>query len=231
MLPGAVGGLLSGDKIHKAAGVVGLGTPDDIYASLISLWQRPEAIVIGAAEPASLGDTPGLPQSDPVRRMMFLDLVTYLPDDILVKVDRASMAVGLEGRVPLLDHRLVEFSWRLPLSILRRDGVSKWPLRRVLERYVPRALTERPKMGFGVPIDSWLRGALRDWAESLLDERRLAREGILQSTPIRAAWKAHLEGSRNFQYQLWTVLMFEAWHEQERAGSVRRPAAALAAGS
>jgi asparagine synthase (glutamine-hydrolysing) len=231
MLPGTVGGLLSGDKIHKAAGVIGLDSADDIYASLISLWQRPEAIVVGTDEPASLGNAPGLPASDPVRRMMYLDLVTYLPDDILVKVDRASMAVGLEGRVPLLDHRLVQFSWRLPLAILRRDGVSKWPLRQVLERYVPRALTERPKMGFGVPIDSWLRGGLRDWAESLLDERRLAREGILRPAPVRAAWKAHLEGSRNFQYQLWTVLMFEAWYEQERAGGARRPEAALAAGS
>jgi asparagine synthase (glutamine-hydrolysing) len=233
LLPANMRPYLSGDKIHKAAGVVGLGSSDEIYQALISLWQQPETIVIGGSEPQPAFPTgaTALPESEPVRRMMYLDLVSYLPDDILVKVDRASMAVGLEARVPFLDHRLVEFTWKLPLDILRRGGVSKWPLRRVLDRYVPRSLTERPKMGFGVPIDTWLRGGLRDWAEDLLDERRLAREGLFRPEPIRAAWQAHLEGRRNFQYQLWSVLMFQAWNERERSDVSRRPMAAAAAGS
>ncbi len=230
LLPASARPHLSGDKLHKAAGVLGLKSSDEIYRTLISLWQQPETIVIGGSEPASaiMADTSALSAGDPVRRMMYLDLVSYLPDDILVKVDRASMAVGLEARVPFLDHRLVEFTWTLPLEVLRRGGQSKWPLRRVLDRYVPRSLTERPKMGFGVPIDTWLRTGLRDWAESLLDEARLAREGLFHPAPIRAAWKAHLEGRRNFQYQLWSVLMFQAWNEAERSDVSRRPMAAAA---
>ena len=178
---------LIGDKVHKAANVIGLSSVDEVYRALVSLWQRPSDIVLGASEPATPFTATGqLGQlADPVRRMMYLDLVSYLPDDILVKVDRAAMAVGLEARVPLLDHRLVEFTWSLPLTLLRRDGQSKWPLRRVLERYVPRSLTDRPKMGFGVPIDSWLRGGLRDWAESLLDARRLRERA--SSTRRRSA--------------------------------------------
>ena len=197
LLPPRMRPQLIGDKVHKAANVVGLSSADDVYRALVSLWQRPSDIVLGASEPETPFTATGrLGQlADPVRRMMYLDLVSYLPDDILVKVDRAAMAVGLEARVPLLDHRLVEFTWTLPLELLRRDGQSKWPLRRVLERYVPRSLTDRPKMGFGVPIDSWLRGGLRDWAESLLDERRLAQEGQFDPAPIRAAWEAHLRGS------------------------------------
>jgi asparagine synthase (glutamine-hydrolysing) len=170
--------------------------------------------------------------ADPIRRMMYRDLVGYLPDDILVKVDRASMAVGLEARVPLLDHRLVEFSLTLPLDLLRREGATKWPLRRILARHVPPALTERPKMGFGVPIDTWLRGGLRDWAESLLDGRRLAEGGLFHPGPIRAAWQAHLDGHRNLQYPLWSVLMFQAWDEEQRAARAtppRRQTAAAAA--
>ena len=223
LLPARIRPQLVGDKIHKAANVIGLSGADDIYRALVSLWQRPSDIVVGASEPETPLTATERPAqfTDPVRRMMYLDLVSYLPDDILVKVDRASMAFGLEARVPLLDHRLVEFTSSLPLSMLRHDGQSKWPLRRVLERYVPRALTERPKMGFGVPIDSWLRGGLRDWAESLLDARRLAKEGIFHANPIRAAWREHLDGHRNLQYQLWSVLMFQAWHEAERAGATQ----------
>lgn len=220
LLPERMRPQLAGDKLHKAASVVGLGGADEIYQALVSQWQRPADVIIGAAEPEPQCMAPGPAGhlADPVRRMMHLDLVGYLPDDILVKVDRASMAVGLEARVPLLDHRLVEFTWSLPLGLLRRGSQSKWPLRRVLERHVPRHLTERPKMGFGVPVDSWLRGGLRDWAESLLDEHRLAREGLFDPKPIRAAWHAHLEGHRNLQYQLWSVLMFQAWNEAQCAG-------------
>ncbi len=233
LLPARTRPKLVGDRLHKAAGIVGLDDSDSVYRALNSLWAHPEEVVIGAAEPPSPFTAPGTARhiSDPVRRMMYLDLVSYLPDDILVKVDRAAMAVGLEARVPLLDHRLVEFTYSLPVALLQRDGQSKWPLRRVLERYVPRSLTDRPKMGFGVPIDTWLRGGLRDWAESLIDERRLAREGLFRPKPIRDAWQAHLEGRRNLQYQLWSVLMFQAWHEAALSAASEAPLPAASARS
>jgi asparagine synthase (glutamine-hydrolysing) len=150
--------------------------------------------------------------------MMFLDLVSYLPDDILVKLDRASMGVGLEARVPLLDHRVVEFAWQLPLSLKLRKGHfnSKWALRQVLYRYVPKAMIERPKAGFAVPIDRWLRGPLRGWAESMLYASRLRQEGFFNPEPIRKAWTEHLSGKRNWQYDLWAVLMFQSWLEAQK---------------
>jgi len=158
-------------------------------------------------------DFPGL-----IERMQFLDLVTYLPDDILTKVDRASMAVALEARVPLIDHRVIEFAWRIPRDKLIRDGITKWPLRQVLYRHVPRELIERPKMGFAVPLGDWLRGPLRDWAETLLDETRLRDAGMLDARLIRKTWDDHLSGRANHQYRLWNVLMFEAWRERWGAG-------------
>jgi asparagine synthase (glutamine-hydrolysing) len=144
------------------------------------------------------------------------DLDGYLPDDILVKVDRAAMAVSLETRAPFLDHRVVEFARRLPMDSRIRNGRSKWLLRKVLERYVPTNLVERPKQGFGVPIGVWLRGPLRDWAEDLLDEREMREGGILKPEPIRQKWREHLTGQRNWQFPLWTVLMFQAWSRHER---------------
>lgn len=208
-----------GDKIHKGAAVIGSRDGDQLYHGLTSYWLDPAAVVRGAqpdgdAPYADLDVPPGL--SD-VERMMALDLVTYLPDDILTKVDRAAMAVSLETRVPLLDHRIVEFAWRLPLSIRTHKGRSKWPLREVLYRHVPRELIERPKAGFGVPVGEWLRGPLRDWAEHLLEPARLQAGGYLDAAPIRAVWERHLSGRSDQQYQLWSVLMFQAWREEQGA--------------
>lgn len=206
-----------GDRMHKGAGVLGSRSVDDLYHSLVSHWADPAAIVIGGQEPATLltGLRLDLDGLDPVERMMALDLVTYLPDDILAKVDRAAMAVSLESRVPMLDHRVVEFAWRLPMACKLRDGAGKWALRQVLYRHVPQNLIDRPKMGFGVPIDVWLRGPLRDWAEALLDESRLRREGFFHPAPIRRKWAEHLGGSRNWAYHLWDVLMFQSWLESQ----------------
>jgi len=207
-----------GDKLHKAAGLFGAETCDIVYKYLVSHWQTPSEIVIDGIEPLTmltgLTSTPDMLSN--VERMMYLDIISYLPDDILTKVDRASMATSLESRVPMLDHRIVEFSSGLPLSIKRKDGQSKWPLRELLYRHVPRSMIERPKMGFGVPIDSWLRGPLRDWAEGLLDEQRLHNEGFFKPKLIREAWRDHLSGRRNMQYLLWDVLMFQAWWEDNR---------------
>lgn len=212
--PTALRQAMIGDKLHKGADVLHAKSLDELYLALVSHW-IPDGLVIGGQEPATClhGNPLSLPGLDAVQRMMALDAITYLPDDILVKVDRAAMGVSLEGRVPFLDHRVVEFAWCVPQSMKLRDGVGKWILRQVLYRHVPKELIERPKMGFGVPIDAWLRGPLKDWAEALLDEGRLRREGYFNPAPIRRKWVEHLSGQRNWQYHLWDVLMFQAWLE------------------
>jgi asparagine synthase (glutamine-hydrolysing) len=204
-----------GDKLHKGAALLGHTSVAELYRGMVSHWPEPDALVLGAYEPASMltCSQPNLHGLNEVEGMMALDMLSYLPDDILTKVDRAAMGVSLETRVPMLDHRVVEFAWSLPLDYKLRGGVTKWPLREVLYRYVPRSLIERPKMGFGVPIDHWLRGPLRDWAENLLGESRLRQEGFFNPAPIRQKWAEHLSGQRNWQYHLWDVLMFQAWQE------------------
>jgi asparagine synthase (glutamine-hydrolysing) len=208
-----------GDKLHKLARVLKVN-PEDIYRELMSHWSSPSDIVLGAQDPSTgLMFGRGQPAlRNFVERGAWLDLVGYLPDDILVKVDRASMAVSLESRIPMLDHRVVEFAWRLPLRMKLRNGEAKWLLRQVLYRHVPKSLLDRPKMGFGIPIDSWLRGPLREWAESLISESRLRREGYLDPAPIRKKWTEHLSGERNWHYSLWNVLMFQAWLECKENG-------------
>ena len=196
-------------KLHKGAAVATSANPRALYKQLISHWD-PADVVLEATEPAT-ALAPDWPAPDLIEQMMAWDTVRYLPDDILVKVDRAAMAVSLETRVPFLDHRVVEYAWRLPVSLKVRNGQGKWILRQVLNRYVPKSLIERPKMGFGVPIDSWLRGPLREWAEALLDEERLRREGFFNPEPIRRKWLEHQSGRRNWQYHLWDVLMFQSW--------------------
>jgi asparagine synthase (glutamine-hydrolysing) len=205
---------LAGDKMQKMAFLLGQGS-EGAYRSLVSAWDEPESIVRGASEPKGAIFDAALARAlpDALARMQYLDTLTYLPDDILTKVDRASMAVALEVRVPMLDHRLVEFSWRLPSRFKLRGGQGKWLLRQVLYRHVPKELVERPKAGFAVPISNWLRGPLRDWAEELLSERRLGDGGLLNPAPIRLRWREHLEGRRDWHASLWAVLMFQAWRE------------------
>jgi asparagine synthase (glutamine-hydrolysing) len=203
----------AGEKLHKAAALLDAGSAHEIYARLVSQWQNPAALVIDGFEPALATHDAAAWQvgGDPAHSQMYLDLISYLPDDILVKIDRAAMGVSLETRVPFLDHRVIEFAWQLPLSMKIRNGQSKWLLRQLLYRHVPAQLVERPKTGFGVPIDTWLRGPLKDWAGELLDLSRLAREGYLHAETVTQCWQEHLSGRHNRQHALWNVLMFESW--------------------
>jgi asparagine synthase (glutamine-hydrolysing) len=206
-----------GDKLHKGAAVMASASASELYLGLVSSWDDPSALVIGGAEPPTriTDNLAALTSLSDVERMMALDTLSYLPDDILVKVDRAAMGASLENRVPLLDHRLVEFAWRLPMGLKLCRGETKWVLRQVLNRHVPRELIERPKMGFGLPLDIWLRGPLKAWAEELLDEQRLVNEGFFHAVQIRQKWVEHLLGIRNWCSHLWAVLMFQAWLEKE----------------
>ncbi len=224
-LPGTHAVARLGDKAHKLAQrLKTVQSMDDLYRSLVTEWPQGTDLVLGAQRlPTALSDEHlanalALGVSEPEHRMMLWDSMTYLPDDILHKVDRAAMSVSLETRVPFLDHRVVELAWRLPLHMKIRGNQGKWALRQVLYKYVPPELIERPKAGFGIPVGQWLRGPLRDWAEALLDEKRLVQEGYLQPAPIRRAWQEHLSGRHDWTARLWTVLMFQAWQEHTLQG-------------
>jgi asparagine synthase (glutamine-hydrolysing) len=213
----------AGDKAHRVAEFLPSRGPQEIYLRALSHWQSPEDLVLGASEPATvrrvIQDSSALPSLE--EQMMLSDQRMYLPDDILTKVDRASMAVSLEARVPILDHRVVELAWKLPLHYKIRNGVSKWALRQLLYQHVPQALFERPKMGFAVPLEHWLRGPLRPWAEGRLSEESLSRHRLLNVAAVRKKWHEHVSGSRNWQYLLWNVLVFQDWYEHGRSRTER----------
>lgn len=203
-----------GDRVRKLSEVMG-HSPRQMYSRTVTHWQNSTSMVLGSSEAPTLFNKSddGLDSLGYPELMMYLDSVTYLTDDILAKVDRASMSVGLEARVPLLDHRLFEFAWTLPLNMKIRRSETKWALRQVLYRYVPPRLIERPKQGFSLPIGLWMRGPLRDWAESLLDGSRVRQEGFLDPSPIQEKLHQHLSGSHDWDALIWSVLMFQAWLE------------------
>jgi asparagine synthase (glutamine-hydrolysing) len=205
-----------GDKLYKIASILPLNNEQDIYKRLVSQWPKPSSVMNNGYEMETVLSNEMLKNLIPkyVSRMQYMDLVTYLPDDILVKVDRASMAVGLEARVPLLDHRVVEFAWSQPFNRKMRNGQGKWLLKQLLYRYVSKNLVDRPKMGFGVPIDQWLRGPLKGWAHDLLSVERLRNDGFFNADVIQKCLQEHMSGNRNHQYRLWVILMFQAWQDQ-----------------
>lgn len=207
-----------GDKLHKFATVIAAKSPEQLYQHFISQWSNPHDLVLShPGDPAStsilLHQLEGMHF---IEKMMITDTLSYLPDDIMVKVDRAGMANGLENRAPFLNHQLIEFMWQLPLNMKVRNRTTKWLLRQVLAKHVPQHLFDRPKMGFGVPLDIWLRGPLRGWADSLLNKQHIEEQGFLRPDLIVTKWQEHVSGKRNWQYQLWTVLMFQAWMENEK---------------
>jgi len=212
MLPSRARVSRPGEKLHKLATALHFQTPEDVYLQLVSLWRDPSHVVLDGQEPpTALTSGAPSPFTNAGLRAMQLDAITYLPDDILVKVDRAAMAASLETRVPLLDHRIYEMAWRLPDDLRNRPGHGKYLLRKVLDRYVPRTMFERPKMGFGVPVGSWLRGPLREWGEDLLSPSMLRSQGLLDAQVVRGAWADHLSGRSDRTYELWSVLMLQAW--------------------
>lgn len=205
-----------GELAQRVAGYLKVRRPEDMYRRLVSHWRPEDGLVLGAQAPLTpLSDPAQWPSfSNLFQRMMYFDLLTYLPDDILVKVDRAAMAVSLESRIPLLDHRVVEMAWRIPLSMKVKQGKGKWLLRRLLYKYVPPELVERPKKGFGVPIDHWLRGPLKDWAAELLAPQRIQSQGYLNPVVVQRAWQEHQEQIKDWHYWLWDLLMFQLWLEK-----------------
>ena len=206
---------LPGDKIHKGAAVLAMDSGKSLYRRLITHWE-PETLMPDVQEPARFGPPRSDGLSSLTEYMMLEDACHYMADDILVKVDRAAMASSLETRVPLLDHRVFEFAWRLPMNYKVRGDVGKHLLRQVLYRHVPQGLIDRPKMGFGVPMDVWLRGPLRDWAASLLDPARLREDGYFNPKPIVCKWEEHQSGKCNWQYHLWCILIFQAWLDEQK---------------
>jgi asparagine synthase (glutamine-hydrolysing) len=202
-----------GNKIHKLAGILSMNSIADIYTQLVSISPQSENLLISDnISSYFIEKWNTIPDNfSPQNKMMLIDSLTYLPDDILCKVDRAAMGVSLETRVPFLDHRVVDFAWKIPIKFKIRDGQNKWILRQVLYKYLPKELIERPKMGFGVPLDSWLRGPLREWAEELLNESKIEKDGFLNQKRIRQIWEEHLSGKKNWQHQLWNILMFQSW--------------------
>lgn len=203
------------EKLAKLLHVLDASSREEFYRVLLSHWRNPCDLVLMSQETSTLlSNKDAWPDVDSFEHwMMAMDVQTYMTDDILVKVDRAAMANSLETRIPMLDHRVVELAWRIPLNMKIRDGQGKWILREVLYKHVPRELIERPKKGFSIPIASWLRGPLREWAESLLDEHRLTLEGYFNVTQVRKAWGEHLKGVRDNSSRLWSILMFQAWLE------------------
>lgn len=218
-LPSRYQGSVSGHRLHRFARLLGVSTFADMYVCLVSQWQPGDQLVLGQLPSVSLAEDASVRSAavSHLHGMRRFDLDKYLPDDILVKVDRASMSVSLESRAPLLDHRIVEFAWALPERVLMRQGTGKWLMRRILDRYVPRRLVDRPKRGFGIPITHWLRHELRDWAASLLDEHRLRSQGFINSELVATMWREHQSGRHDRQAYLWNVLMFQAWLEQHSA--------------
>jgi len=218
ILPPAARDRHPGPALHRLGEALSANEVETFCRSFLGHWRETGAVVIGAqARPPLTRPDQWSAVTDPIQRLMALDLVTFLPDDILVKVDRATMAASLEARAPFLDHRIVEFTWRLPMSLQLGDGHGKHLLRQVLYRHVPRELVDRPKMGFGAPVGDWLRGRLRDWADELLDASRLTQEGFLDPAPIVNRWREHRSGARDWSAPLWDVIMFEAWLESQRS--------------
>lgn len=213
VLPSSMQMRLPGQKIHKLADVMAASSAVEYYRDLTSCWLNPDDVVIGADEFRSTFLNPEMQpgQDNLTSWMQFMDAATYLPDDILTKVDRAAMGISLETRAPFLDHEIVEFSQRLPMHLRVQDGKSKYALRRILYKYVPQEYIERPKMGFGIPIDNWLRGPLKEWAEELLSVKRLDSEGYFESSHIRLAWNEHMSGEKDNHYKLWNILVFQSW--------------------
>lgn len=218
--PGARDGTRIGERLHKLANVMGAQSRTDLYRLLLSSVHHPERLALSGRELPTRVDTPEAWSVDLefAEQVMAVDALTYLPDDILAKVDRAAMAVSLETRMPFLDHRVVGFVWSLPLSMRIPEDKPKWLLRQLLYRYVPREIIDRPKQGFCAPVGEWLRGSLRDWAQALLDPARLRDEGFLDATRVDRMWQQHLSGRMNWQHPLWTVLMFQAWLDAQKNG-------------